>query len=59
MPFISVCGRRRLILTESRDPLRSAGADGGIDFADPDNLGLQGCLLDAIQETDPMDAALE
>ena len=33
--------------------------DGCIDYADPDNLGLQGCLLDAIQETGPMNVILE
>jgi len=37
----------------------SGGADGCIDFADPDNAGLQGCLLDAIQEADSVNVTLE
>ena len=37
----------------------SCGADGCIDFADPDNLGLQGCLLDAVQEADSVNVTLE
>jgi len=35
------------------------GADGCIDFADPDNLGLKGCLLDAITEADSVNVTLE
>jgi len=35
------------------------GADGCIDFADPDNMGLKGCLLDAITEADSVNVTLE
>merc|ERR1719277_2471533 len=42
------------------DPIKgSGGSDGCIDFADPDNNGLKGCLLHEIKERDSSDVSLE
>jgi len=35
------------------------GADGCIDFQDPDNAGLKGCMLQAVTERDSSDVSLE
>jgi len=39
--------------------LNTGGADGCIDFDDPDNLGLQGCMLTAVHEPDSSNVSLE
>jgi len=37
----------------------SGGADGCIDFRDPDNGGLKGCMLSTVHERDSSDVSLE
>jgi len=37
----------------------TGGADGCIDFVDPDNLGLKGCMLQAVVERDSVNISLE
>jgi len=39
--------------------LNTGGADGCIDFADPDNIGLRGCMLTAVHERDSSNVSLE
>jgi len=39
--------------------LNNGGADGCIDFQDPDNLGLKGCMLRAVTERDSSNISLE
>ena len=38
--------------------LRTGGANGCIDFVDPDNLGLKGCMLQSIAERDSVNISL-
>jgi len=37
----------------------NGGADGCIDFQDPDNLGLKGCMLESVSERDSSNISLE
>jgi len=37
----------------------NGGADGCIDFEDPDNAGLKGCMLEAVHEFDSSNVSLE
>jgi len=39
--------------------LNNGGADGCIDFQDPDNAGLKGCMLSAVHERDSSNISLE
>jgi len=39
--------------------LNSGGADGCIDFTDPDNAGLKGCMLSTVTERDSSNVSLE
>jgi len=39
--------------------LDAGGADGCIDFQDPDNMGLKGCMLRSVEERDSSNISLE